>query len=119
MAMPRPGAMQSFPWCSLYLLLLWVAGTDSSTLRLHPRLRDYTLPQNVGFFTIVATVGTGAEDGDGGGAAAAAGLPLAAHSATENGSQSGSEPHDRIRRSSGDLAMPKVYGQVNDVHLRH
>lgn len=113
MAMPRPGAMQSSPRWSLYLLLLWVAGTDSSTLRLHPGQRDYTLPQNLGFFTIEANEGTGAGDEGRGGAAAAPALPLAARSGTESGSQPGVEPIIRIRRSSGDSTMPKVYGQVN------
>lgn len=116
MAMPRPGAMQSSQRWSLYLLILWVAGTDSSTLRLHPGQRDHTLPQNLGFFTIEANDGTGAGDG-GGGAAEAPALPLAARSVAESGSQPGLEPHDRIRRSSGNSAMPKVYGQVNKVHL--
>ncbi|XP_069003442.1 sortilin-related receptor isoform X1 [Embiotoca jacksoni] len=108
MAISRAGRMLSSLRCTLYLLVLGVAGVNPSTLRLHPEQR-YMLPQNRGFFTIEAS-----EDlagGDGGGAAAPA-LPLAARSAAEGGSDSGAYPQHRSRRSTGE-SMPKVYGQAN------
>lgn len=108
MAISRPGAMRSSLRCSLCLMVLWVAGTNSSTLRLHPAQR-YMLPQNRGFFTIEASGDLAA--GDGAGAAASA-LPVAARRAANSGSDSGAERRHRTRRSSGDSTMPKVYGQV-------
>ncbi|XP_042342825.1 sortilin-related receptor-like [Plectropomus leopardus] len=110
MAISQAGKMQSSPRCSLYLLLfLTVAGINSSTLHLHPERRRM-LPQNRGFFTIEANEDLA--DGGGGGAAAPA-LPLAARSAAQGGSHSGSYPQHRSRRSPGESTMPKVYGQAN------
>lgn len=97
----------SLRW-SLYLLVLWVAGINSSTLRLHTE-QHYILPQNRGFFTIEANEDL--PDRDGGGAAAPT-LLLAGRSAAEGGSDSGAFPQHRSRRSPGESAMPKVYGQV-------
>lgn len=108
MAISQAGKMQPSLRCSLYLLVLWVSGINSSTLRLHPEQR-YMLPQNRGFLTIEANEDL--PDGDGGGAAAPA-LPLAARSVAEGGSDSGAFPQHRSRRSAGESTMPKVYGQV-------
>lgn len=108
MAISQAGEMQPSLRCSLYLLVLWVAGINSSTLRLHPEPR-YILPQNRGFFTLEANEDLPA--GDGGGAAAPA-LPLAARSVAESGSDSGAYLQHRSRRSTGESPMPKVYGQV-------
>lgn len=93
---------------SFYLIVLWVAGINASTLRLH-REQRYMLPQNRGFFTIEANEDL--PDGDGGGAPAPA-LPLAARRAAGGGSDSGAHPLHRRRRSSGESATPNVYGQV-------
>ncbi len=100
--------MQSSLRFSLYLFVLWVAGINSSALRDHS-VQRFMLPQNRGFFTIEANEDLA--DGGGGGAAAPA-LPVAAHSAAEGGSDSGAYPRHRNRRSTGESAMPKVYGQV-------
>lgn len=108
MAISQAGKMQSSALCALYLLVLWVVGINSSTLRLQPQQR-YILPQNRGFSTIEAYEDLA--DGDGGGAAAPA-LPLAARSAAEGGWDSGAYPQHRSRRSTGEPAMPNVYGQV-------
>lgn len=91
------------PWPAeaLCLLLLCVSGLRSSTLHLPPGpLR--TLPQDRGFFTVGASVGLAGGDG---------GAP-AARAASEGGSSSGASPLHRSRRSPGEPAMPKVYGQV-------
>ncbi|KAM7413680.1 hypothetical protein PAMA_020860 [Pampus argenteus] len=101
--------MQTSLRCSFYLYVLWVAGINASTLRLHPEQR-YMLPQNRGYFTIDANEDL--PDGDGGGAAAP-GLRLAAHSAGKGGWDSGALPLHRSRRSAGESTMPKVYGQAN------
>lgn len=108
MAISQASKMQSSLRCSFYLFVLWVAGINSSTLRLHPEQR-YMLPQNRGFFTVEANEDLA--DGGGGGAAAPA-LPLAAHSAAEGGSDYGAHPQHRSRRSTGESTLPKVYGQV-------
>lgn len=106
MAISRAGEMRFSLRCTFYLVVLWVAGTNSSTLRLHPEQR-YMLPQNRGFFTVKANEDLPA--GDGGGTAAPA-LPLAARSAAGSGSDSNLQ--HRSRRSAGESTMPKVYGQV-------
>lgn len=108
MALSRAGEMLSSLRCLLYLLVLSVAGINSSTLRLHPEQR-YMLPQNRGFFTIEASEAL--LHGDGGGSAARA-LHLPARSGIEGGSVSSVYPQHRSRRSAGKPAMPKVYGQV-------
>lgn len=108
MAISQAGEMRSSLRGSLYLIVLWVAGINSSTPRLHPEQR-YMLPQNRGFFSIEANEDL--PDGDGGGAAAPP-LPLAARRAFEGGWDSGAYPLHRSRRSAGESAMPKVYGQV-------
>ena len=105
MAITQTGRMPSSLLCSLCLLVL---GINASTLRVHPEQR-YVRPQNRGFFTIEASEDF--PDGDGGGAVAPA-LPLADRSASEGGSDSGTRPRYRSRRSTGDSATPKVYGQV-------
>ncbi|XP_062275245.1 sortilin-related receptor [Scomber scombrus] len=109
MAISQAGKMQSSLRCSFYLLVLWFAGINPSTLRLHPEQR-YMLPQNRGYFTIHANEEL--PDGDGGGAAARA-LRLAALGAVEGGRDSGALPLHRSRRSAGESTMPKVYGQAN------
>ncbi|XP_039862395.1 sortilin-related receptor isoform X1 [Simochromis diagramma] len=109
MALSRAGEMLSSLRCLLYLLVLSVAGINSSTLRLHPEQR-YMLPQNRGFFTIEASEAS--LHGDGGGSAARA-LHLPARSRIEGGSVSSVYPQHRSRRSAGKPAMPKVYGQAN------
>ncbi|XP_039986583.1 sortilin-related receptor isoform X1 [Xiphias gladius] len=109
MAITQTGRMPSSLRCSLYILVLGVAGINPSTLRLHPEQR-YMLPQNRGFCTIEASEDF--PDGDGGGAAAPA-LPLADRSGSEGGSDSGTYPQHRRRRSTGESTMPKVYGQAN------
>ena len=108
MAITQAGKMLSSLRCSLYLLVLGVSGIHSSTLHLHPEQR-YMLPQNRGFFTMEANKDL--TDGDGGGAAAP-GLPLAGSGAAQRTSGSGAHLEHRRRRSTGELAMPKVYGQV-------
>lgn len=108
MAISRAGEMRFALRCTFYLVVLWVAGTNSSTLRFHPEQR-YMLPQNRGFFTVKANEDLPA--GDGGGTAASA-LPLAARSAAGSGSDSGGNLQHRSRRSTGESTMPKVYGQV-------
>lgn len=67
------------------------------------------LPQYRGYFTIDANEDL--LDADGGGAAAPA-MRLAAHGGAEGGSYSSALPQHRSRRSAGESAMPKVYGQV-------
>lgn len=108
MAISQTGKMLSFCCASFYLLFLCVAGINSSTLRLYPEQR-YMLPQNRGYFTLNANEGSLDE---GGGGAAAAALRLAAGSVTEHGPDSGAFPQHRSRRSAGESALPKVYGQV-------
>lgn len=107
MAISQAGKMQSC--LRLCLLVLSVAGLNSSTLHIHSEQR-YMLPQNRGFFTIDANVDLA--DGDGGGAAAPA-LRLAARGVTEGTLDSGAFPHHRSRRSTGESTMPKVYSQAN------
>lgn len=106
--------MPSSPRHSFYLIVLWIAGIHSSTLRLHPEQR-FMLPQYRGYFTIDANEDL--TDADGGGGAAAAAMLLAAHGRTKGGSDSGVLPQHRSRRSSGDSTMPKVYGQVTSCRL--
>lgn len=101
MAVPRPAVAQPSLRSALCLLLLCVSGLRASTLHLPPRpLR--ALPQDRGFFTVGASVDF--PGGDGG--------ALAAWAAAEGGSSSGASPPRRSRRSAGESAMPKVYGQV-------
>ncbi|KAF3847223.1 hypothetical protein F7725_020251, partial [Dissostichus mawsoni] len=88
------------------LLGRWYTFVDPSCA---PQQR-YMLPQNRGFFTVEANEDL--LDGDGGGAAASE-LPLAARSAAKGGLDSGAYPQHRSRRSPGESAMPKVYGQAN------
>ncbi|KAM7399797.1 hypothetical protein PAMP_019041 [Pampus punctatissimus] len=114
MAISQAGKMQSSLRCSFYLYVLWVAGINASTLRLHPEQR-YMLPQNRGYFTIDANEDL--PDGDGGGAAAP-GLRLAARSAGGGGWDSGALPLHRSRRSAGESTMPKVYGQLSHTDRR-
>lgn len=108
MAISQAVRMQSSLRCALYLVVLAFGGINSSTLRSHLEQR-FMPPQNRGFFTIEADVLS--PDGGGGGAAAPA-LPLADRSTPKGGSISGTNPQHRSRRSSGESAMPRVYGQV-------
>ncbi|XP_029700330.1 sortilin-related receptor isoform X2 [Takifugu rubripes] len=102
MAVPRPAEAQPSLRSALCLLLLCVSGLRSSTLHLPPGpLR--ALPQDRGFFAVGASVDFAG--GDGG--------ALAARAAAEGGSSSGASPQRRSRRSAGESAMPKVYGQAN------
>lgn len=104
--MSQAAGMQPSLRSSIWLIVLWLAGINSSTLRLHP---GYTLPQNTGFFTIEANEDLAAGDGAG---SAAPVQPLAGRGGAEGGWKSGFSPLHRSRRSSGDSATPKVYGQV-------
>lgn len=106
MAMPRLAAPQPSvrsALCLLLLLLLCVSGVRSSTLHLRAGPARM-LPQDRGFFTVEANADPAGGDG-------AASL-LAARAAAEGGSDSGAYPPHRSRRSAGESAMPKVYGQV-------
>uniref|UniRef100_A0A3P8V3B2 Sortilin-related receptor n=1 Tax=Cynoglossus semilaevis TaxID=244447 RepID=A0A3P8V3B2_CYNSE len=95
MAISQAVRMQSSLRCALYLVVLAFGGINSSTLRSHLEQR-FMPPQNRG-----------------GGGAAAPALPLADRSTPKGGSISGTNPQHRSRRSSGESAMPRVYGQAN------
>lgn len=100
--------------CGLYLLLLAAPGAQPSSLHIQPDHRR-GLPLDTGFYTVQAHGDL--PYGEGGGAAAAPAPSLAARSAARGGHSSGVSPeHRRSRRSVGEAAMPKVYGQVMRQH---